>query len=158
MKKKAKTVLGLCLLLLLGPPTMSTGAEAQSSAEQIEELLELTGAGDLGVQVMHGMIEPMKQALPEVPAEWWDGFMAKVDPDEINRLVIPIYEKIFTDREIAAMLTFYRTPEGQSIIGKMPSVMQESMVVGQEWGEKLAEEILRDLQADGYEVPPGLQS
>lgn len=84
--------------------------------------------------------------------------MAKVDPDDLSSLAIPIYAKHFTDREIDALLEFYRTPVGRSIVSKMPKVMQESMAAGQAWGRDLMQEVLRDLQADGYEVPPGLRS
>lgn len=159
MTKAATTTLGMCLALLLAltgaPPAI---AEDSSRAQRIEELLELTGSGDIGVQVMHGMIASMKQSLPQVPEEWWEAFMARTDPDDLNRMVVPIYERHFTDQEIDAMIDFYRSPLGRSIISKMPVVVQESMAVGQTWGRRLAEEVLRDLREDGYELPAGLQS
>jgi hypothetical protein len=107
---------------------------------------------------MNGMLEPMKQALPQVPAEWWQRFAEKVDPGDLNKLVVPIYERYFSDEEIGAMLDFYRTPEGQSILSKLPVVMQESMAAGQAWGQELAEDVLRELEEDGYELPQRFQS
>ena len=151
MKNVSRIVVGVCVLLLVSSPSMPrVSSDSQSRAQRIQELLELTGAGDLGVQVMHGILDPMKQALPEVPAEWWDKFSAKVNADDLNKLVVPIYEKNFTDREIDAMLEFYRAPIGRSIMSKLPTVTQESMAVGQAWGESLAEDVLRQLETDGY--------
>ena len=97
-------------------------------AERIEELLELMGSGDLGVQVLNGMLGQLQPLLPQVPREWWDEFAARVDPDDINELVIPIYEKHFSDAEIDAMLEFYGSPTGRSIVKKLPLVTQESMI------------------------------
>ncbi len=159
MKNASQTVVSVCVVLFLSSPsTPQVSSHLQSRTQRIQELLDLTGAGNLGVQVMHGILDPMKQALPQVPEDWWEAFMAKVNADDLNTLVVPIYEKNFTDHEIDAMLEFYRTPLGRSIISKLPTVMQESMAAGQVWGQNLAEDALRHLEADGYKLPAGLQS
>lgn len=147
-------------LVLAGAVVSTSAAPAATDdkVQKIEELLELTGSGDLGVQVMEGMLAQMKQALPDVPAEWWSAFMDKVDPQSLNALVVPIYEKHFSDEEIDAMLTFYRTPAGQSVVSKLPVIMQESMVAGQTWGEQLMKDVIGGLEEDGYKLPPGLDS
>ena len=159
MRTASRAILTSCLVLAVSSAsTTPASSEAASRAQQIEELLSLTGAGDIGVQVMNGMLEPMKQALPQVPAEWWQRFAEKVDPGDLNKLAVPIYERYFSDEEIGAMLDFYRTPEGQSILSKLPVVMQESMAAGQAWGQELAEDVLRELEEDGYELPQRFQS
>lgn len=42
-----------------------------------------------------------------------------------------IYLQNFTESEIADMVTFYKSPTGQSVLRTMPVVMQESMQIGQ---------------------------
>jgi uncharacterized protein len=42
-------------------------------------------------------------------------------------LMLDIYGKAFTEGEVQGMLQFYRTPAGQAVIAKMPTVMQASM-------------------------------
>ena len=159
MKKKPVVSLAVCMLAIGAIAFDRTTALSVSTTktEQIRELLEVTGAGDLGIQVMRTMTEQMRQSAPNVPSEWWDKFMAKVDPEELNELVIPIYEKHFTEAEIVAMLEFYRTPVGRSIISKMPIVTQESMVAGQIWGTKIAREVVEELERDGYTIPTHLR-
>ncbi len=158
-----KTVFSVALagLLLLSATLIGTApapATNDDRAQKIEELLVLTGSGDLGVQVMEGMLVQMRQALPDVPAEWWGAFLEKVDPESLNALVVPIYEKHFSDEEIDAMLAFYRTPVGQSVVTKLPVIMQESMAAGQTWGQELMQDVIGDLREDGYKLPPGLDS
>ena len=160
MKLGARILLGTCLLLVLTPagtsPVFSKAERGmRSKAERIQELMELTGAGDRALQMMNAMIGRMKELVPDVPATWWDRFTAKVDIHELESLLVSVYDKHLTDEEIDAMLEFYRTPVGRSIISKMPAVMEESMAVGEKWGRGIAEEILRDLEADGYAVAPG---
>jgi hypothetical protein len=152
MAMLSRSVFLLCLMLALCFTTYPQASSEESSRTQrIQDLLELTGAGDLGVQVMNQMIEHMQSAMPHVPAEWWNRFMSNVDPTDLNEVVIPIYEKHFTDQEIDAMLQFYQTELGRSIISKLPTVMQESMVAGQLWGQQLATRIIQELLEDGYE-------
>lgn len=133
-------VLGTTVLMLEGG-----AASARSRIkkhEAIRELLVLTGAANLGMQMMDQMLEPMKQMMPEVPESFWQDFMAEVDPDEMNDLIVPIYAKHFTLEEIESLIAFNKTPLGQKLIKKMPLIMQESMTAGQVWGQSLAERAL----------------
>jgi uncharacterized protein len=130
----------------------SSAAEKNSEAEQIEELLELTDAAEFGIQAMNMTIEDFRISMPQIPDEWWDKFRGKVDREDLVNLIVPIYERNFTSAEINAMIEFYRTPEGQSVIAKMQTVFQESMMAGQIWGESIAQELIRELEADGYSL------
>ena len=38
-----------------------------------------------------------------------------------------IYASVYTEAELKAMLTFFKSPEGQSMIAKQPQVMQQMM-------------------------------
>lgn len=156
MEKLSKKVLGfvfaLTLCLSIAQPVFSveTPQPETAKSDQIEELLELTGSEDQYVQIMNLVVASVKQSFPEVPNDWWERFLAKVDPTEIDGLVAGIYDKYFTAEEITALIEFNRTPVGRAINAKMPMVMQESFMAGQQWGQGLAEEVLRELEADGW--------
>ena len=134
----------------------------QTSAEMvaaIEELLEITDTSALSSQTLETTVAQFRQLMPDVPDEYWDRFLAKVDYEELNQLMVPIYAEHFTLAEIDAMVAFYRTPAGQTIIEKMPLVLEDSTLVGQRWGMDIAQEIINDLEAEGYTLPsetPGL--
>lgn len=152
---RAAVALGLGVAIAFGG-SFSLAASAESKTQKIEQLLELTNSGSLGIQAMDGMILQLQQTMPEIPAEWWSRFRARTDVDELTALIVPIYERNFTDAEIDAMIAFYQTPEGQSVIAKMPNVLSQSMMAGQLWGTSIAEDVLRELEADGYDVPDSL--
>ncbi|MEL7141002.1 MAG: DUF2059 domain-containing protein [Cyanobacteria bacterium J06573_11] len=120
---------------------------------QIEELIALTNPPGSNELVLNSMVEQFRQMAPDVPDIWWDTFVEKVDYDELNALVVPIYARHYTSEEVAALLEFYQTPIGQTVIAKTPIILEESFAAGQAWGFNLAQEILTELEEDGYELP-----
>ncbi|MBT9310687.1 DUF2059 domain-containing protein [Leptothoe kymatousa] len=163
MEKISKKVLGLffalALVLSIAQPVFSVEVAPVEAApvevqtdkiEQIQELLELTSSKDQYGQIMNLVVASMRQSFPNVPNDWWERFLAKVDPTEIDAIVARIYDKYFTVEEISALIEFNRTEVGRAINAKMPIVLQESFMAGQQWGQSLAEEVLRELEADGY--------
>ncbi len=111
----------------------------------------LTGAGELAVQVMNQMINSYKTAKPEIPEKIWQDVMKEIKVDELNNLVIPIYDKYLAHDEIKEMIKFYESPLGKKLISIMPRIAQESMLVGQQWGRELGTKVGRKLQEQGYQ-------
>lgn len=119
----------------------------EASDESIRELMNKTGAGDLGVQMMGHLLPHLQQMIPDAPAEFWDDFMSKVDPDDLIEKVIPIYKKHFSEEDIKAVIEFYDTPVGKKFIKAQPSIVQESSAVGQEWGREIAQQVMEEYAA-----------
>jgi hypothetical protein len=46
-------------------------------------------------------------------------------------LSIKLYKETFTEEELQGMLKFYKTPAGQAVINKMPTLMQKTMMAVQ---------------------------
>lgn len=55
-----------------------------------------------------------------------------------------IYRQNFTDHEISQMLKFYQSPTGQSVLRTMPTVMLESMRLGQDLAKKTMPKLLEN--------------
>ncbi len=108
------------------------------------------GTGKLGIQVIGSMIEQYKKLFPDVDPQFWDDFMKEIKPDDLVNLVIPIYDKYFTDEDIQQLTAFYETPVGRKMVEKLPLITQESMTVGSQWGQELAQKIMERLKAKGY--------
>lgn len=138
MKSNIKVFVALAVMSLLTANAYSAPATEKST----KELMVLTGAGDMGIQMMQGMLPQLKKMVPQVPESFWTDLMKEVDPNELVDLIVPIYAKHFSEEEIQQALAFYRSPAGRKMIQKQPLVMQESMAVGQEWGRKLAERVI----------------
>lgn len=143
---------GVLLLLCVSAASVHAQAGDDDLDAEIRELLQITGSGEMGVTMMNQMIDSFREATPEVPDSFWASFMQEVSADALVDLTIPIYRRHFTPDEIRAMLTFYRTPEGQSIVSKLPLVMQESYQAGEVWGQEIARRALARLLEAGYEI------
>jgi uncharacterized protein len=140
------------ILLALLTTLIFTGAFAQDSEKtvHIKKLLDLTGSGKLGVQVMQTMITSFKQSTDSVPDKFWEEMAKEINADTLVSMIIPIYEKYYTDEEILQMIAFYETPLGKKVIATLPFIMKESMEIGQEWGKQVGEKVYLRLKEKGY--------
>lgn len=132
-------------VLTLSVATMSCFAEVPTESS-IRVLLEKSGSREMSLQAMDQMIPALKQMAPNLSEEFWDEFQRQVDPKDLEDRVIPIYQKHLDQEDIDATIKFYNTKAGQNFIAKMPAIMQESMMAGQEWGQKLAEKVMIEQQ------------
>lgn len=127
-------------------------ADSEPTKRQlIDELLEVTGSHQMSLDIFDQLLGSMVPAFPDVPQEVWAEFRREAAGDGFEKLVVPIYDKHFTKKELAASLAFYRTPEGSSLLTKMPLVMQESVAAGQRWGQEAAGRIVEQLRNKGFE-------
>jgi uncharacterized protein len=113
-------------------------------------LLELTGAGKLGMQMLDGLIATWKETLPGVPTEFWDAFRAKVKADDLVEMLIPVYEKHLTSDDLDALIQFFSSPAGRRYVEKQSPILADSMKIGQAWGARLADEVMDELKKEGY--------
>ncbi len=138
------------LTFLLSGLTLFCFSQDSSKIASIKTLLEVTGSGKLGVQVIKTMFTSFRQSLPEVPEEFWSNFMKEVNPEVLTVMIIPIYDKHYTQTEINKMIEFYQTDLGKKIISTMPQIMQESMEVGKAWGQEVGKKVYDNLKEKGY--------
>ncbi len=118
---------------------------------KIKELLHTTNTMDLTKQYANQIIGHYKRMFPSVPNEMWDEFLKEITNDDFEVLLIKLYDNNYTEKEIDALLTFYSSEEGQSIIKKMPTVLNESMKIGAVWGQMTAQKIYNKIIEKGYE-------
>ncbi len=142
--KKYSCVL-ICTFIVLSAFSQSTAKN-----DRIRELMEVTGAVKLGVQLIDNMIATYKKDVPSVPAEFWDEFSKQINPNELTELVVPIYSKYFTDEEISQLIQFYKSPIGQKMVEKLPLVSQDSYQAGVNWGKQIGEKVVARLKEKGY--------
>lgn len=133
-------------LLMVGLILMMAFPLFADKKDDIRTLLNITGAGEQGVQAMKMMIGNFKKSMPQVPEKFWTEFMKEVKPGDLVEMIIPIYEKHFTEADIKAIIAFYNTPVGKKFIMKQPVIQQESFKVGSAWGRKLGMRVAAKLQ------------
>ncbi len=105
----------------------------------------------MGQQVHNTLIKQLAPLFPKDAAPVLNSVSNSLKSNEFKDLIIKLYNKHYTEAELDAMFKFYSSKEGKSIIKKMPVVMQESMQVGNVFGQMQARKIIQEMKKKGFE-------
>ena len=148
---------------LMEPLKIDSAKEAD-----IRRLMDVSGAGALGLQMMDEMqksIKPMMtQALP--PGEYrehlvqlfFEKFRSKANVQQLVDMAIPAYDRYFTHQEIRGLIEFYQTPLGQKAISVLPRLMLELQETGQKWGESMGRDSMQEVLKEHPELEKALEN
>ncbi len=110
----------------------------QATHEQVVTLMNVMKAREQAKQMADVMIVQMLSMLRQQNSSMSEpefaefkavvsDYMQKMPFDSMVDAMLPAYENNLTKAEAQAMIQFYSTPEGQSILAKMPRLQKESM-------------------------------
>ncbi len=123
---------------------------SESKMKKIYEYLEVTGSLKMGLQIAKQMISSYKEEYTNVDDKFWDDFLAEIDADGMAKIVVPIYDKYFTEEDIDQIIIFYKTPIGKKMLELSPKIYIEAMEAGKLWGEEIAYKIIFQLKEKNY--------
>jgi uncharacterized protein len=148
---KRSLVAGFCALLL-GFCAGSASAQPVSddALAAARELMTVMRATDQFKALLPNVVQAMKPAVvqgrPDVEKDFdviipvlLDGMNVRVE--ELANELATVYARNFTAAEMRQITAFYRSAVGQRFVEKMPAVAQQSLPVGQAWGQKVAAEL-----------------
>ena len=130
------------------PAAASAAQPSAAKIAKIRELIVLTGAPRITVDMMKFQIASIKKLLPFPPRAQDDfekEFMASVDMNALVDLIVPIYDRHFSEEDVDGMLVFYRSPIGQRVTKALPEITAESQEAGKEWGQGLGAKVGRKI-------------
>jgi hypothetical protein len=135
------------------PPSHPVDAPTAAAARR---LLAVTGTTKLMLTSMESMLAAQKQANPQIPAAFWDAFMAHArrDTTRLMDMLVPIYASHLTQSEIEELIRFYASPIGQRLSAVQPAIMRESAQAGQNWGELITRIVGDSLGQAAGDLPP----
>jgi hypothetical protein len=136
----------IAVVLVLGGGQAVAAVPGDQQVRQLFEVMHLSQSFDQMNAQMAGM---MSQAVPCVPASYWQNFIDTDGRKQLLDQMVPIYQKHFTAADVAGLLKFYKSPLGQKVITQMPVTMAEGMKAGQEWGRERGQAMIRQLQQNG---------
>ena len=116
-------------------------SQSTEKIDNIKKLLEITGAAKMGKVMLNTMINAYQSSNIPLDTTLLNEIQSENNINTLMDMIIPVYDKYYTDAEIKELITFYSTPIGKKLIETMPAVVQESMLIGQKWGEKVEEKI-----------------
>jgi hypothetical protein len=146
MPKRPALFLLLFLLLLTLYPTAH--ADETTKAAKIQQLFEITHVDRLMNQMADQMLGQMNAMMKQQTAgtdltpkqrDIMSTFTTKVggmvkgqlDWNKLKPQFITLYATTYTEPEIDAILAFYRSPAGQTMLAKLPELSAKSMQIGQ---------------------------
>jgi uncharacterized protein len=156
----------LALALLSGRP--ATAQSEQPSADAMaaaRELVTAVRAADQLKTLLPLFMQQLKPAIVQGRAEIGRDFDALM-PQLIEAMsarseafaegIAVIYAHTFTADELRQVTNFYRGPIGQKFLEKMPAIAQESMAMGQKFGQEVASELrtrmIDELRKRGHSI------
>lgn len=123
----------VCLAVLL-VAAVTVKAQADSFDADIVKMQQLNGSADA---MFSQIVMQFKSVKPGVTDEQWAAVkkdVYDVEVAELNKQLIPVYKKHFTQEEVLAIIAFYESPAGKKLAEKTPLIAAESMQSAQAWG------------------------
>ena len=145
MRNWIRFVAGAAFALGAGGQAMA----APPSNQQVRQLFEVMHLSQMFGQMNSQMAGMMGQAVPCVPASYWQNFIDAASTEQLLGKMVPVYQEHFTSQDVAGLLKFYKSPLGQKVITQMPVTMAEGMKIGQQWGRERGEVMIKELQQKG---------
>jgi hypothetical protein len=145
----------LFLIILLGCtglPTLSAQSNT-SYTSTLKKYMEVSGTLATFKTAIKGMISNFKLMNSSVPEEVWKEFeneLLNTSVDDLVKQFAPVYEKHLTEADLNDIIKFYSTPAGKKLAEKTPILTQESMAVGQAWGQAAGQKVMMKLKEKGY--------
>ena len=131
------------------PAPLTNDAEAVAKRTDIRKLLVAMHVGEVGSNSLRHMANTMKATSSALPEAFWDEYAAEATPEKLVEVSVPVYEKNLSHDEVKAYLAFVATPEGASIMSKMPQIASEATEVGVAFGKQLVADVKKKLKAEG---------
>lgn len=157
-------VLAAVALLAFGRPAAAQTAAPDATAAA-KELVEAMRATDQLKVLMPMLMQQLKPAIaqgrPEVERDYdamVPQMLAAVDArmGEFTGAIAVLYASHFTADELRQLTAFYRGPVGQKFLLIMPKIMQDSMTIGQKFGESIAldtrNRMIEELRKRGHRI------
>jgi hypothetical protein len=164
----AVVFLALGLVLSCGGPAAAQSPPPATTPDTLaaaRELVAASRAADQLKTLLPLIMQQLKPAIVQNRAEIARDYEA-VMPTLVERMtarseafadgIAEIYSRTFTVDELRQVTAFYRSPIGQKFLEKMPVIAQESMAMGQRFGQEIAvemrERMIEELRKRGHSL------
>lgn len=119
----------------------------------LTKMLSLSGAQEVYQVTIVQMLAIFRLQYPAIDAVLWDEAKKEFEQtslDELVILLVPVYQKHFSQSELEELIQFYQSPIGAKLAGSTALMSQETVEVGEKWGEKVAQRFINRMELKGY--------
>lgn len=147
--KKIVTIIALTIITT----SVSFGQVDESYTKTLKTMFKAAGSEETYKTIITQMFNMFKEQYPNVEEKVWidlEEEFIKVSMDELVLMIAPVYAKYLNQSELQQLIEFYDSPVGRKLAESTPLITQESMQIGQKWGEKIGEEFADKMKEKGY--------
>lgn len=148
------------------PPTAPPAPKIDPAKEaDIRKLLEISGNSKLADDMVTTSTEQLRisilRSLPEgersqrIVDSFLRRYKARFTSEQLTALIIPIYDKNLSDEDIKGLIEFYQSPLGQRAVKALPLIARESQQAGFEFGQKVVQQVVKEVQDEFPELKQG---
>jgi hypothetical protein len=127
--------------------TASPAPETLAAARELVQTMHLTKQYEAILPAIITALKPsIVQGRPEVDRQYdalvpvlIEGFGSRLT--EMVDAIVVIYANNFSTEDLQAIIAFYKTPAGQRMLEKLPSLTQQTLTVGARFGKSVGEEL-----------------
>ena len=153
-------VAAILALLLAVQNSYASTSLSPDKKKLIDTLLEQTGQSGIAVGkqfsdvFIQQMTVTLKKSKPDIDPRAFEILQEEITSliDEeiaengiLNKMMYPIYDKHFTEDELKEMIEHNNTELGKKLIRLAPTITQEAMLAGQQFGQALGPKIQQRL-------------
>lgn len=164
MPRRAFVVVVWLIAMVTADPARAQAPSPDATAAAKELVVTMRAADQLNMlfpMILQQLKPAIVQGRPEVEKDY-DTFMPQIVAAANTRMgefvdaIATVYAAHFTAAELRQIGEFYKGPVGQKFLQNMPKIMQDSMAVGQKFGESLASDMrgkmIDELRKKGHKI------
>jgi len=121
----------------------------------VDKLMEVSGAKTTLKAQFPVIMSNLREMLKGIPSDVFAKIEAKYQEIFLKRMTefyAPIYNRYFTLEDIKEYIAFYETNLGRKVARTNPSLMNDLYQAGQQVGMAIAQSVVEELKAEGFET------
>lgn len=138
-----KILFSTILFLILVFPLFSEEADSRpknlSKKDKAMMAVELSRIHETYITTLLSTVR--QSSIPEQDKKL---FQKYATPESLMELFIPVYIEMYSDEELDAMIEFYSSPAGKSIISKSQDVINRLREINFDWQNVISEKVRKE--------------
>jgi hypothetical protein len=145
-----------CVALLLATPVAGAAPAQQPEPSKrhvrlAEELLVVVGAPESAEASIPQMVQAQIEQAPDLRVYrdvLLDFYRDVLSWDELEKDLVPLYTRAFTEEELARLLEFYRSPVGRKALKTLPMLFTQGAQVAARRVQRRLPELQKRIEAE----------
>jgi hypothetical protein len=104
--------------------------EHPATPEQIREYFLIGNLDQTWKQPLNQIVQMVRRTSPPwIPESYWQDVEKTLKASNLLEQIIPIYQRYYSQEDMDALITFYRSPVGQRLMAASPLAIADSQSI-----------------------------